>query len=177
VQALAEAGRGDRAATLLTMLSPVTHAATVTAADRYQVEPYVIAADVYGVAPHIGRGGWTWYTGSAGWMFRVAVESVLGIGLEAGTTLVVRPTLPLEWPGFSFTCRLPDGKTTLALTVERASLGSSSPTSGTMDGDALEVVEGAVRIPLPVDGTDHSVSIRFAAGACVVYRQRPAAHR
>ena len=176
VQALAEAGRGDRAATLLVMLSPVTRGATAAAADRYQVEPYVIAADVYGVAPHIGRGGWTWYTGSAGWMFRVAVESVLGIGLEGGTAIVVRPTLPLSWPGFSFTCRLPDGKTTLALTAERTPTGGDAPTSGTMDGAALTVVDGAVRIPLPHDGGAHQAIIRFAAGAQVGYHQRVVAN-
>jgi cyclic beta-1,2-glucan synthetase len=175
VQALAEAGRGDRAATLLAMLSPVTRGATPASVARYQVEPYVIAADVYGVAPHIGRGGWTWYTGSAGWMFRVAVESVLGIGLEAGTAIVVRPTLPLEWPGFSFTCRLPDGRTTLALTVERAAPGSGQRTSGTMDGTALEVAGDAVRIALPRDGAAHEVKIRFGAGARATYRPRPAA--
>ncbi|MEO8634566.1 MAG: glycosyl transferase [Gemmatimonadales bacterium] len=175
VQALAEAGRGDRAAALLTMLSPVTHGATPAAADRYQVEPYVIAADVYGVAPHVGRGGWTWYTGSAGWMFRVAVESVLGIALEGGNFIVVRPALPLAWPGYSFTSRLPDGRTTLTLTVERAAATDQSATNGTLDGQALAVVDGAVRIPLPDDGATHTAAIRFGAGARVTYHQRPAA--
>jgi len=177
VQALAEAGHGDRAARLLKMLSPVTHGATPAAVERYQAEPYVIAADVYGVAPHIGRGGWSWYTGSAGWMFRVAVESVLGIGLEAGNAIVVRPTLPLEWPGFSFTCRLPDGRTTLALTVERAPPDGGPQTSVTLDGMALEVVGDTVRIALPRDGAAHEVRIRFGAGARVTYRPRPAAER
>src|SRR5690606_4187172 len=78
VRAVAEAGRTERAARLLEMISPVSHGRTPEEVATYRVEPYVIAADVYGVAPHVGRGGWTWYTGSAGWMYRVALESVLG---------------------------------------------------------------------------------------------------
>src|SRR4029079_14187531 len=98
-KALAELGRGERAAPLLEMLSPVVRGGTPHGVDVYQVEPYVIAADVYGVAPHVGRGGWTWYTGSAGWMFRVALESILGVTLEHGDTLVLRPCIPRHTTG------------------------------------------------------------------------------
>ncbi|HYR08218.1 MAG TPA: hypothetical protein VEQ60_10635, partial [Longimicrobium sp.] len=87
VRALAQAGRTERAARLLAMTSPVSHGRTPDEVAVYQAEPYVIAADVYGVEPHVGRGGWTWYTGSAGWMFRVALESVLGVTLRGGDAL------------------------------------------------------------------------------------------
>ena len=88
VQALFEAGRTARAAALLEMLSPTSHARSAEEVATYQVEPYVIAADVYGAAPHVGRGGWTWYTGSAGWMFRVIIETLLGCRREGGEILV-----------------------------------------------------------------------------------------
>src|SRR5262249_11805834 len=96
VQAMAELGRADRALRLLEMLSPVLHGTTPEQADRYRVEPYVIAADVYGVDPHVGRGGWTWYTGSAGWMLRIAVESLLGFRIE-GDEGRLRPCVPSDW--------------------------------------------------------------------------------
>jgi cyclic beta-1,2-glucan synthetase len=78
VQALAELGRGREAHALFNLLNPVRHGDTASAVERYRVEPYVVAADVYGVAPHVGRGGWTWYTGSASWLYRVGLESLLG---------------------------------------------------------------------------------------------------
>ena len=112
VRALAQAGRTERAARLLAMTSPVSHGRTPEEVAVYQAEPYVIAADVYGVAPHVGRGGWTWYTGSAGWMFRVALESVLGVTLSGGDALCIRPCVPRDWPGFTVRYRLPDGAAT-----------------------------------------------------------------
>jgi cyclic beta-1,2-glucan synthetase len=89
---------------LFSLLNPVNHARTPAEAERYRVEPYVVAADVYSVAPHVGRGGWSWYTGSAGWMYRLIVESLLGITRE-GDYLRVDPRLPAAWPGFRFTYR------------------------------------------------------------------------
>src|SRR5262249_48863061 len=81
------------------MLSPVSHAADAERARRYKTEPYVVAADVYGVAPHVGRGGWTWYTGSSGWMYRVALESILGVRLEPSRTLGGKACIPHDSPG------------------------------------------------------------------------------
>src|SRR4030095_8099311 len=109
LRAFAELGRRDRAAAYLEMLSPMHHAGTPERLAVYQAVPYVLAADVYGVDPHVGRGGWTWYTGSAAWMYRVALESILGVRIEAGTTLVVDPRIPDEWPGFRVRLRLPKG--------------------------------------------------------------------
>src|SRR5690606_35498043 len=125
VRALAEAGRCDRAAPLLAMLSPVHHTRSREAAERYKTEPYVVAADVYGVAPHVGRGGWTWYTGSAGWMWRVAVESVCGLTVANGDTLVLRPCIPRSWDGFQMTYRLPDGDGIYEINVRRGALSAS----------------------------------------------------
>jgi cellobiose phosphorylase len=96
--AFAELGNSERAWELLNMINPVNHSLSATGIATYKVEPYVVAADVYALAPHTGRGGWSWYTGSAGWMYRLIVESLLGLRL-AGETLHIEPCLPADWPG------------------------------------------------------------------------------
>ena len=119
---MAEMGRGTRAVELLRMLSPVWHTNTRTiGSDVYQTEPYVVAADVYGEPPHVGRGGWTWYTGSAGWMFRVAIESIFGMSIEGGQTLLVNPSISSDWPNCRLTYRLPDGDTRYDISIENPS--------------------------------------------------------
>jgi cyclic beta-1,2-glucan synthetase len=105
VIALAEMGRADEAYRVFRMLNPVNHAADEAAAERYRVEPYVVAADIYSEGDKGGRGGWTWYTGSAGWLYRAAVEGILGIRKD-GKNLVVNPALPGHWDGYSATLRL-----------------------------------------------------------------------
>jgi cellobiose phosphorylase len=97
-------GRGDRAMQLWNLINPIYHATTARAVQHYKVEPYVVCADVYGAAPHTGRGGWTWYTGSAGWLYRVAVESSLGFKLR-GDTLHFAPCIPPRWPKFEMRYR------------------------------------------------------------------------
>ena len=104
VLATALEGRGDRAMELWNLINPIYHATTARAVQHYKVEPYVVAADVYGAAPHTGRGGWTWYTGSAGWLYRVAVESILGFQLR-GDTLHFAPCIPPRWPKFEMRYR------------------------------------------------------------------------
>jgi cyclic beta-1,2-glucan synthetase len=99
VMAFAALGEGDQAASLFALLNPINHARTRADVHRYKVEPYVMAADVYATSPHVGRGGWTWYTGSAGWMYRAGVESILGV-LVKGDRLHVEPCIPAAWPGF-----------------------------------------------------------------------------
>jgi len=100
--AMAFAALGDnrRAWELMALLNPVQHASSPKGIAIYKVEPYVVAADIHALSPHTGRGGWTWYTGSAGWMYRLIVESLLGLRLEAGT-LRFEPCLPAEWKGFT----------------------------------------------------------------------------
>jgi cyclic beta-1,2-glucan synthetase len=116
VAALAELGEADDAYRCFSMLNPINHALDANATERYRVEPYVIAADIYSEGSRAGRGGWTWYTGSAGWMYRAAVEFILGIRRE-GDSLTFKPVIPSAWPGFSAVIKL-DG-TEYAVKVER----------------------------------------------------------
>jgi cyclic beta-1,2-glucan synthetase len=102
VLAFARLGDGDRALELFSMLNPVNHARTPEEVRRYRVEPYVVAADVYSRVPHTGRGGWTWYTGSAGWMYRVGIEAILGLSLRNGS-LHFDPCIPRSWPRYELT--------------------------------------------------------------------------
>jgi cyclic beta-1,2-glucan synthetase len=104
VMAFAELGDGDKAAELFAILNPITHTSTPAGMQRYTVEPYVIAGDVYAEPPHVGRGGWTWYTGSAGWMYRAGLEWILGFRLR-GTRLVVDPCIPRAWRGLTIAFR------------------------------------------------------------------------
>jgi cyclic beta-1,2-glucan synthetase len=104
VVAEAMRGNGRRAAELFAMLNPINHAITDEDVARYKVEPYVVAADVYSANGHVGRGGWTWYTGSAGWLYRAGIEWILGLRRE-GSNLRIDPSIPTGWPGFSATMR------------------------------------------------------------------------
>jgi cyclic beta-1,2-glucan synthetase len=121
VIALAELGRADEAWQAFRKLNPVEHSLDEAAAERYRVEPYVVAADIYGSDDKGGRGGWTWYTGSAGWLYRAAVEGILGIRKE-GERLIVAPALPGEWNGFSAVLRI--GKAIYRIRVERGDAAS-----------------------------------------------------
>ena len=159
VQALAKLGRRDRAARLLEMLSPISHTRTREDVKRYKAEPYVIAADVYGAAPHVGRGGWTWYTGSAGWAYRVAIESVLGLRIENGDTFVIKPCVPDEWPEFCIDYRHPNTKTGYHIEVRNPGGCSERVVNLVVDGKALSVNGGEARMPIAHDGAMHPVVI------------------
>ena len=164
VKAMAEAGRRDRAAEVLTMLSPVSHAATPEGVARYQTEPYVIAADVYGVAPHVGRGGWTWYTGSAGWMYRVLLETLLGFSIEGGGSLLLRPRIPDAWPG----CALSYHYTpTTVYEIEMINPRGKAERveSARLDGTPVSIGNGhaCVRVPLVDDGRVHRLVLMLGA--------------
>ena len=104
VMAFAALGEGDKAADLFSLLNPINHARTRADVHRYKVEPYVVAADIYASAPHVGRGGWTWYTGSAGWMQRAGIESILGLTIR-GAFLHLDPCIPKSWATFEMTVR------------------------------------------------------------------------
>ncbi|XQZ31804.1 hypothetical protein E2976_05845 (plasmid) [Paracoccus yeei] len=132
VYALGRMGRGADAHRLFDLLNPVSHAETQAEAERYRVEPYVTAADVYGEDSKAGRGGWTWYTGSAGWFYRAAVEGILGIVPEGGDRLRIEPALPPEWPGFSATITLAGRTRRIEVTRDGATLdGAGSGPDGT----------------------------------------------
>ena len=158
VKAMAEAGRRERAAQLLAMLSPVNHALDAQARERYKVEPYVVAADVYGAPPHVGRGGWTWYTGSAGWMYRVAIESILGFTLEDGEAIRIDPRIPDGWPGFEMDYR-PGAGVHYRIEVANPQACAQRVVSASLDGGALAVGAQGVRIPLLRDGARHRVAV------------------
>jgi cyclic beta-1,2-glucan synthetase len=119
VRALAQMGRGNEAGKYLRMLMPYSSALTREQADRYKVEPYAVAADIYSVEPYQGRGGWTWYTGSAGWLYRLAVESIFGFSVEDGQRIILNPCIPADWSSISLTYQVPnrDG-VTYRITVE-----------------------------------------------------------
>jgi cyclic beta-1,2-glucan synthetase len=115
VQATALLGEGTKALQLFDLLNPINHAASPADIARYRVEPYVVVADIYGKPPHTGRGGWTWYTGSASWLYRVGLENILGFQLE-GNKLKLEPCVPAEWKQYEITYRF--RSTTYHITVE-----------------------------------------------------------
>ena len=153
--AMAFAALGDRqrAWELFAMINPVNHARSPEAVAIYKVEPYVVAADVYAVAPHTGRGGWTWYTGSAGWLYRLIVESLLGLRLEVDT-LHFAPCLPEDWRGFKLRYRYRE--TTYVIAVTQTA-GATGEMRVTVDGvDQPDPV-----IPLVDDRREHRVEVRL----------------
>ncbi len=152
LMAFAAMGDGDKASELYALLNPISHSSTRAGLHKYKVEPYVAAADVYGLWPHIGRGGWTWYTGSASWMYRAALESILGFQLR-GDRLSLRPCLPAIWDGFEMTYRR--GSTRYRILVEKD--GNAGPSSVELDGKVLETEE----IALVDDGKEHQVRVRL----------------
>jgi cyclic beta-1,2-glucan synthetase len=155
VLATAMLGDGDRAFELYQMLNPLMHARTPDEVAAYQVEPYVVAADVYTAEGRLGRGGWTWYTGSASWMYRVGLEAILGF-TKRGDMLEIRPCIPAGWPGFTIAYR--HGKTLYTIQVDRAARAGDG-FRVTLDGRPLP--EGRVR--LVDDGREHSVVVRLSS--------------
>jgi cyclic beta-1,2-glucan synthetase len=161
VRALAQLGRRDEAWRWLEWLLPPNRARTPEEVAVYRVEPYVVAADVYAVPPHVGRGGWTWYTGSSGWLLRVALESILGLRLEEGRRLVLAPRVPDAWPAFRVAYRAPGSRTRYAIHV-RSPAGSSEAVVGVrVDGRVLAPVDGAAVWPLEEDGGEHRVEVEL----------------
>ena len=150
--AAATQGRGRRAVELFRLLNPALHATDPASVNRYKVEPYVVAADIYGRAPHTGRGGWTWYTGSASWLYRVGVESILGFHLK-GTHLAIDPRIPGDWPGFELTYR--HRSATYLVVVENPEGVEHGVRSATLDGQAVD----PAAIPLADDGGAHEVRV------------------
>ncbi|WP_213767690.1 glucoamylase family protein [Caballeronia sp. dw_19] len=157
--AFAALGDGERAWELLRMINPVNHGNSAASIERYKVEPYVMTADVYGVSPHAGRGGWSWYTGSAGWMYRLLVESLLGLQVE-GDRLTVVPLLPADWD--SFELRYCHGSAVYRLGITRSTDNSSQIM--VLDG----VPHPSGEVLLVDDGREHTVHIWLPSDATVV---------
>lgn len=152
------------------MLNPVNHGSTPESIERYKVEPYVMCADIYAVSPHTGRGGWTWYTGAAGWMYRLTVETLLGLQLEVNHLRIV-PCVPAHWDAYKIHYRYRE--TVYHITVKRVDKQTERSIRVTVDGAAVEgsdasgsVVSGTARpqglIPLVDDRQEHDVEVELS---------------
>jgi cyclic beta-1,2-glucan synthetase len=152
VMAMARLGYGDEAVELFHMLNPANHTRTPADVERYKGEPYVIAGDVLAHPAHAGRAGWTWYTGSAGWMYRAGLESVLGLR-RRGAAFEIDPCIPAAWPGYSIEWRF--GATRYAIEVENPDRRCRGVARATLDGVSID----PLAIPLSDDGERHVVSV------------------
>ena len=147
-------GDGDKAGELFTILNPINHASTRSGVHRYKVEPYVVAADIYAEAPHVGRGGWTWYTGSAGWMYQAGIQWILGFRLK-GTRLLIDPCIPRAWRDFEIKFTYHSSR--YEIVVENPRGATRGVTSIEVDGT---IVPGGVNeIALANDGLTHKVRV------------------
>ncbi|HUH32198.1 MAG TPA: glycosyl transferase family 36, partial [Rhodanobacter sp.] len=155
--AWAQLGDGERAADMFNILNPIRHANSAQAVQRYKVEPYVACADVYSVAPHIGRGGWTWYTGSAAWLYRAGLEALLGFHLR-GDQLHLAPCIPKAWPGFAITYqhRGQHHVTPYAIQVDNPRGVCAGVTQIELDGQPLDPDSD---VALADDGTAHTLRV------------------
>ena len=149
--AFARLGDSQHAWELLGMINPINHAKSPKDINTYKAEPYVVAADVYAVSPHTGRGGWTWYTGSAGWMYRLILESLLGLRLN-GDRLTIEPCVPADWKAFKIRYRYRE--TVYHIEVVHGSI--KDPSAVTVDG----IKQNNQFIPLVDDRKDHQVEVR-----------------
>ncbi len=150
--AFARQGEGDKAVSLLRMLNPIEHSRDEKESARYKVEPYVVAADVYALKDNVGRGGWTWYTGAAGWIYRVWLEEVLGFKLR-GDTLTIEPVIPREWPGF--TMRYRHKSTWYDIAIENPAHVCRGVARVELDG----AIVSATAIPLRDDQQPHTIHV------------------
>jgi cellobiose phosphorylase len=163
--AFAMLGDRDRAWELYAMLNPINHATEPKQIERYKVEPYVMCADIYGAPPHTGRGGWTWYTGAAGWMYRLSVETLLGLQLETDH-LRLTPCIPAHWQTYKIHYRYRE--TVYHINVRRVVEAPDHPIRVTLDGEVINGagVDGAGRpqgsIPLVDDHREHYVDVELS---------------
>ncbi|HEX7284455.1 MAG TPA: hypothetical protein VF239_20530, partial [Vicinamibacterales bacterium] len=152
LMAIARQGNGDEAAELFHMLNPINHTRTPADVQRYRTEPYVLDGDVYARPPHAGRGGWSWYTGSAGWLYRAGLESILGLR-RRGTTFMVDPCIPSSWDCYSIEWNI-DG-TTYQIEVRNPDRVWQGVLKAELDGATVD----ADAIPIKLDGKVHRVMV------------------
>jgi cyclic beta-1,2-glucan synthetase len=152
VMAVAQLGNGDEAVELFHLLNPINHTRNTADAERYKTEPYVTAGDVYAHPAHAGRGGWTWYTGSAAWMYRAGLESILGLK-QHGASFELNPCIPAAWPAYAIAWR--HGSTRYAITVVNPDHRCRGIAAAELDGEA---VDPAI-IPLVDDGATHRLHV------------------
>jgi cyclic beta-1,2-glucan synthetase len=137
-------GERSRAFELFSYLNPVHHSKDLPSMNRYKIEPYVLAGDVYSQSPHVGRGGWSWYTGSSGWMYRAGLEYILGFTVEGGSKVSIKPCVPLEWKAFVVTYRFGRSVYRFVVSVSAGAVPAAPWTMTLVD-----------------DGQDHRVDVRF----------------
>lgn len=152
VWALTKLGQGDRAFKLFSYLNPVTHSLDIKNANTYKVEPYVVAADIYSTPPHVGQGGWTWYTGSSGWLYRLGVEAILGFQ-HRGDHFMLDPCIPQEWDGFKMTFQT-EGST-YEIQINNPDHVQKGVSRISLDNKEQEEFS----IPIHEDGKTHTVEI------------------
>ena len=162
-RALAESGQPGRAAERLEWISPVGRSSTRADAEVYQVEPYVLAADVYAEPPHVGLGGWSWYTGSSGWMHRTVIESLLGISIEGGCALAIEPRWPPQWRECRVRYSPPGTRATFEIFMRHSGGQAAGLESASLDGAPLPLEHGRVLVPFPQDAETHEVALTFEA--------------
>jgi cyclic beta-1,2-glucan synthetase len=167
VAAVARLGSGDEAAELFHMLNPINRARTDADAERYQAEPYVLTGDVYSHPAHLGRGGWSWYTGSAGWLYRVGLEGILGIRRHGGR-LTLDPCMPTLWERFSVRWR--HGRSVYEIVVLNPERKGRGIATARLDGEAVDPRD----IPLHADGQLHLLEVTLGEPPAVARRRRPA---
>jgi cyclic beta-1,2-glucan synthetase len=165
VIALARLGLGDEAMELFHMINPINHTRTPEQTDRYKVEPYAVAADVYAHPMHVGRGGWSWYTGSAGWMYQAAVQALLGFQ-RAGTTVRIDPCIPRSWTEYSMEYRL--GQSRYRFVVSNPDHVASGVTYALLDGVGVNPES----IQLVDDGAAHEVTVGLGPAVSSAVRRR-----
>ncbi len=152
VMAMTRLGAGDEAVELFHMLNPVNHTRSASDVERYKAEPYVLAGDVFAHPAHAGRAGWTWYTGSAGWMYRAGLESILGLTRRAAT-FAMDPCIPTSWPGYSIVWRF--FGTRYEIQVETPNRRCRGVAEAVLDGTSVD----PAAIPLRDDGGRHVVRV------------------
>jgi cyclic beta-1,2-glucan synthetase len=167
VMAVAQLGNGDEAVELFHLLNPINHTRNAASVERYKTEPYVVAADVYAHPAHAGRGGWTWYTGSAGWMYRAGLESILGLK-RRGATFGLDPCIPAAWPEYAMTWRF--GSATYEITVANPERRCRGIATAELDGLAAD----PAAIPLVDDGATHRVRVVLGTRVAARAPRQPA---
>jgi cyclic beta-1,2-glucan synthetase len=160
VKAFAAMGMGEKALHYLHAINPVNHALDKASADLYKVEPYVVAADVYGENPLTGQGGWTWYTGSAGWMYRVALESILGMQFN-GNSILLHPVIPEKWEEFTIDLQLDDCATWYHIHIRNPAGLQSGLLEGTVDGVEVRFTSAPAEIQLYKDKKQHQIQLHI----------------
>jgi cyclic beta-1,2-glucan synthetase len=163
VRAFAELGRRQLTGELLAWMNPIHRTSTAEEIAVYQIEPYVMAADIYGVPPHVGRGGWSWYTGAAGWMYRVALETILGLTMQDGTVVRLQPRIPDAWPGFTVRFTVPGTRTRLEIEAHNPTGNGTRVIGGALDGEPVRIIAGAAIVPIPRDAAIHRVRLTLGA--------------